>query len=181
MTNARTPLLALAALAAMSLGGCVPTPTATPTVGPTTPASPSPSATPTPTFSAAQRPAADLVIRYYEVVNQVGADVNVPLDEFHRVAVGELVDHRLQVYSQYRRQGILQVGDIKVNVKSVAGDEAPYLVDACVDVSESDLRDQAGHSVVSPATPALVLHRFTIERFGDQLRAVSDEPVETPC
>lgn len=184
MTRTRTLMVVVAAVVAMALGGCVSRPAPTPSSTPTPslpPTTPTLTVTPTPTFSAVQRPAADAVVRFFDVLNRVASDPTVPLDELHQVATGELVDERLRIYFHYRQVGVSQVGDVIFAVRSVAGDQAPFMVDVCVDIRESDLRDKDGNSVVSPESPPLVLHRVTVERYGDQFRVVADEPVETQC
>ena len=54
-----------------------------------------------------------------------------------------------------------------MTLREVRGDSAPYVVEACVDAGASDMVDPSGNSVMAPESPALVLHRCTIERFGD--------------
>lgn len=160
--------------------GC--TPVVVPSPTPSVSSSPSATATPSPTLSlnAMQRQAADVVVRFYDVQDQVGADFEVPLNALNEVAARDLVAERLKLFQQYRIAGVHQTGRTKVlDVRSVEGDVGSLTVSVCVDHSGTDFLDKGGKTISAPESPPRVLHRFEVREVGGSLRAVSDEAVST--
>lgn len=98
MTN-RTKMLGCALIASLTLlAGCMnstpPTPSPTPTSSATP--TPTPSASPTPTLSPEQQVAANAVLKFYEVADQIATNTEVDLNSLYEVSGGELVQEYLK-------------------------------------------------------------------------------------
>ena len=102
-----------------------------------------------------------LVREYYALVDRVGADQDAPLSQLERVATSVELEVRRADLSQWRKDGWRKTGRTRVAdvvVQSVSLDNsAPRAglvptvqVDVCYDVSDVDIVDSAGTSVVSP-------------------------------
>lgn len=191
MTRTARVTRAIVAASAVSLAlvGCVatPTPTNTPTpvvtVEPTpTPApSPTPTSTPTTTLTAGQQDAARVVERYYEILDQIALDKNVPLDSLYQAASGEVARAQLRGLQQSHVNGWVSTGRVGVDVRGVTGTEAPYVVEACLDTSQVKVVDQAGNSMTPEDQPSLKLWHFTVEDINGRLLVMEEEAVATSC
>ena len=184
MTN-RTKTLGCAMIASVTLlVGCInttppaPSPTTTPSLTPT----PTPSATPTPTLSVEQQAAANAVVKFYEVADQIAINTEVDLNSLYEVSGGELVQEYLKDLQMMRVRGWKQAGTTGVEVTRVNGGEEPYRVEACVDTSAIDVIDGAGKSLVAPGGSTRVLYNFEVVTLGSPvLRVTKAEVVRTPC
>ncbi|WP_146197623.1 hypothetical protein [Promicromonospora sp. AC04] len=161
-----TPALLTAALLLALAAGCTTSPDAssqTPT--PTESTSPSVSASPSPTSAdprvLARANAEDAVRSYYALVDEVGSDPNTPASRLERVATSVELEVRQADLEQWRKDGWRKTGRTQVTdvvVQSVildnsdpkAGLVPTVQVDVCYDVSDVDVLDSAGASVVSP-------------------------------
>lgn len=153
-------LLALAAGCTAGTGSASPTPTPSPaSTSPSVSASPSPA--PTDAETLARIDAEELVHEYYAVVDQIGADQDVPLSRLKRVTASVELQVRQADLEQWRKDGWRKTGSTRISdlaVQSVTlenSDPAAGLVptvqiDVCYDVSAVDILDSDGASVVSP-------------------------------
>ncbi|MFI8528552.1 hypothetical protein ACIGB8_29120 [Promicromonospora sukumoe] len=125
-------------------------------------ASPSPS--PTDPKALARSDAEELTRSYYAVVDELGADPEVPLSELKRVATSLELGVREGELEQWRSENWRQTGDTRIAdlvVQSVSLDNSnpdaglvpTVQVDVCYDVSDVDLVDADGKSVVGPDRP----------------------------
>lgn len=159
--SALATALLLAALAGCA-GGNDPAATQSPT--PSSPAPTTATSTP-PTDSEKASAAASAVLRRYnDVLNLLGRDASRPLSLLGSVAIStELAAQRNTLRNQ-RKQDLRQVGDTKIGVLTVesvnldnsdpkAGKVPTVQVDVCFDVSQVDLVDRSGKSVVNPDRP----------------------------
>ena len=139
---------------------------------PTTPASPSSSSLPAVTTSSsptspsevAAANAEAVVRRYYATLDEVRQDPTVPLARLSRVENGIELNADRRLVTKERQQRLRQVGSVRlvsVVVQSVnldnsdaKGSKVPTAqVDVCWDVSQVDLVDRNGKSVVSSTRP----------------------------
>ena len=185
MNNRTTKTLTSAAAAALALGlgGCInptlPTPSPTPmqTVDPT----PTPSPSPTLSLTAEQEAAADAVLRFYEIVNQVASNDEVDLNSVYEVAGGETAQAWLRDLQAMKVAGLLQVGSAEPEVRTVEGLAEPYTVETCVDTSKVNVVNGAGDSVVGDDGPTRILYHYTVETVGSHLRVTKGEAVSSQC
>ena len=98
---------------------------------------------------------------YYKVADQIGQDPNARLSRLERVATSLELSARRQSFEEWRTSGLRQVGStqiVELMVQSVSLDNSDpeaglvptVQVDVCYDVSDVDLVDKSGTSVVSP-------------------------------
>lgn len=177
MNRTLTPIAGAAA--AVLLFGCTGTPDPTPTSQASTAVAPS--STPTPSMSAGQVEAAATVENYYLILNEVGTATQRDFNDIREAAVGEVADPLVQAYQQYRAAGIVQTGEYVVDVRSVEGRTAPYMVEACVDATGVDLVDTDGKSIIAPGTNIHRLHGFTVDTVGDAMRITADDVLADSC
>ena len=171
MTHARGVTgVATAALVVVALGACSNDgndPAASPSASQSTSSSPAPT-TPTPPSESeiASEAASDTVRRFFETVDLVRQDPSRPAEELEAVASStELLAQKNLLKSQ-RRGGLHQVGTteiVKVAVESVSLDDpVTALVDVCWDVSDVDILDAHGKSVVTPERKNVGWTRLTV-------------------
>ena len=201
--GART--VATAAMLLVALTSCADDsndPAANPSPSPSSPA-PSTSATTTttpPSESELASEAASAVLRkYYDVRNKLRQDPAQPLALLDDVAIStELAAHK-NLFKTERKQGLHQVGATKVaelEVQSVnldnsdpkAGKVPTVQIDLCFDVSDVDVVDSDGKSVVSPDRPDTGWIQFLVSNYQwdadpeSGWRVASSKDIErTPC
>lgn len=169
------------------------------------PQSPSPSATSSPTASPstpsdrAAAEARDLAERYFAAIDAVRADSSSPISRLNAVAAGTELAAQTNLIRGERKDGQQQTGLTKVvssTVQSVNLDNSDpavgkvpmVVIDVCWDVSNVDIIDKAGKSVVSPdradrgwARLSVANHKWsTAPSIG--WRVVASQDLEkTPC
>lgn len=154
-------VLALGLLA----GGCTksepPQPTPTSTSQSTTA---SPSATPTmPTSEAAAIARAQ---DYIAILDKLSSSPKANLDELSTVARGKAADKWRQIILDDRSAGRRQTGTTKPTAASakVGSSDQQWVVTMCLDVSNVDVLDRDGKSVVSKNRPARVRDVLTVDQ-----------------
>lgn len=183
-TSVRGGLVGLALMAVLSSAACndpapvPPTMTATP---PTTTSATSPPSSTTPAdprLSAAEA----VVGRFWSLVNALGADPRKSLDQLTTVARGQTFESWRDLLTQRRRQGYVQVGSISI-VSSSAKASGPdeVTVDACVDVSKTDLVDKAGKSVVSKDRAPRVHYAYVVQQATDGKFYIMQDKAAKAC
>ncbi|MFI8528389.1 hypothetical protein ACIGB8_28285 [Promicromonospora sukumoe] len=153
-------LLALAAGCTAGTGPDSPTPNPS-AVSPSPSVSTSPSPTPTDAETLARMDAEELVHEYYAVIDQLGADQDVPLSRLKNVTASVELQVRQADLEQWRKDGwrktgTTQISDLTVqsvtleNSDPAAGLVPTVQIDVCYDVSAVDILDAEDTSVVSP-------------------------------
>lgn len=161
--RAGTPTTAVLLLAV--LVACTPSTEASPTPTPTTTSetstpTPEPSPSPTTDSEVAAQNAAGLVHEYYQVLDRTRADPDEPLSRLESVAISKDLSVWEQQLRRDRRDGYRQTGEttlVEVSVGSVnldnsdpdAGVVPTVQVDVCYDVSDVDVVDADGKSIVA--------------------------------
>lgn len=147
----RIPLLAVLLL--LSLTACTPSPVAGPT----------PSATATPAFASddeALAAATKVYKEYVRITNQISNDGGQDADRLRAVASGDFLESALEGFSREQAKGWHSIGGTalkSLSLQEYSADPAQEFVTlySCEDVSEVDVVDATGQSVVSPDRPDL--------------------------
>ena len=171
--------VAVTLLCSTLLTGCTSggeaTPPSTPSASPSHAATP----TPTPTISPREQAAADaeaVVRRYYEVTDRLGQDRRAPLRLLKTVAASvELTSLRTNLEAN-RRKGWVQTGALKIKTLDVrnvsldnsapkAGRVPTVTIDVCYDVSDVDVVDASGKSVIAKGRPDQATTRLFVSNY----------------
>jgi hypothetical protein len=162
-------------------------------------ASSSPSSTPTSPSDAATAAATETIANYYAVRNELRQDPTKPLSRLASVAISTELSTQQTLFKRERKQGLHQVGETKVvevKVESVnldnsdpqAGKVPTVQVDVCFDVSDVDVLDADGKSVVTPNRPDTGWIRYSVSNYewdsdpDGAWRVASSQDIErTPC
>ena len=162
------------------------------------PSAPTTSASPTSSEAAAAE-ATLLVERYFAVLDRLRQDESVPLSELATVATSTQLSAEKHLVSAERSRSLHQTGHTrirKLTVQSVnldnadpsAGRVPTVSIDVCWDVSQADLVDANGKSVVSPTRVDRGWTRYTVANYhwkanpsGGWRIASSQTVKQTPC
>lgn len=155
-----------------------------PSSPPPTTRSPSPSSlapttattTPPSDTEAASAKASAVLRKYYGVRNQLRRDPSRPLNLLDAVAISTELAAQKDLFKKEREQGIHQVGNTRIaelEVQSVnldnsdpkVGKVPTVQVDLCFDVSNVDVVDAEGKSVVSPHRPDIGWIQFLVSNY----------------
>jgi hypothetical protein len=155
--------------------------------GSTNPSPPPPSATPTPSSTSdapsptspsdvASAAATSAMRSYFAVVSQVGQNPKSPLKRLETVATSTQLQALETFQRRQREQGRRQIGSTVINeltVQSVnlensdpaAGTVPTVVIDVCWNVSDVDVVDRDGASVVSPDRPDTGWTRYSVANY----------------
>jgi hypothetical protein len=165
-------------------------PASSPSTSSPTPTSPSESATAAATAT---------VNDYYAIRNQLRRDPTKPLSRLKSVAISTELTTQQTLFKRERKQGLHQTGETKVvelQVQSVnldnsdpqAGKVPTVQIDVCFDVSDVDVLDADGKSVVTPDRPDTGWIRYSVANYqwdsdpDGAWRVASSQDIErTPC
>lgn len=139
------------------------------------------------------------VEHYFATVDKLGQQDDEPLSELGKVAVSRQLSVLRNTIGQQRKAGQHQTGSTKVaqmKVQSVnldnsdpaAGKVPTVTIDACWDVSDVDVVDKNGKSIVSPNRPDTAWTRYTVANYHwsdhptDGWRVASGQDLkQSPC
>ncbi len=127
--------------------------------------SPSPSVT----WNEDQSDAADTVLRYFVLLNDLSKDPELAVDPLTGIAVEYIRDADVAMITDDREAGVTQVGDNLYYIKDVGPsivnqDGRAVSVKACTDSSETDLVDQSGESVLTSDRAYFVYWKIEVEK-----------------
>ena len=202
MTNVRRAIAsAAAALLVAAATGCEDD-----GESPSTTAPSSSRPTPTATTSAApsdsdlaSQSATALVREYYAVRDRLRQEPTTSLAELKSVATSTELTAQQTLFDQERERGLRQTGDTRIGALTVqsvnldnrdpdAGKVPIVQIDVCWDVSDVDILDADGTSVVSPDRPDTGWIRYTVANYdwatdpdGGWRVATSQDLQKTPC
>lgn len=204
MTTSRgARAIAAAALLLVAMTSCAndgqdPAANASPTPSSSTP-TPTATATPPSDTELASEAASATLRKYYDVRNQLRQNPRRPLSLLDQVAISTELAAQKNLFNKERKQGLHQVGATKVaeiEVQSVnldnsdpkAGKVPTVQIDLCFDVSEVDVVDADGKSVISPDRPDTGWIQFLVSNYqwdanpNAGWRVASSKDIErTPC
>ena len=166
-----TCILALAAFTSCAQSGPDTSPTS-----PSTQSSSVPSGAQTSDTEAAAEAATKTVHNYYATLDHLRQDHSKPMDALSKVETSTQLSADRHVLDGERSKKLRQVGDTEVadtSVESVnldnsdpdAGKVPTVTVDVCWDVSEADLVDASGKSVVSPDRADIGWTRYIVANY----------------
>ena len=127
---------------------------------------PPPSSTspqPSETFSPEQQEAADRIIEYFRILDEVYANPDSSVQPLADITTGQSQDVDLKDVDKYRKNGWVQTGTFTVHIK---GAEEPTDLDGsrvvqvqvCTDGREADFVDsKTGESIANPTRPRFLL------------------------
>lgn len=162
------------------------------------PAFPTTSSAPSDTELASES-ATELVRKYYVVRDRLRQEPTIPLGELKSVATSTELAAQRTLFDQERERGLRQTGDTRIGklaVQSVNLDnrdpdigKVPIVqVDVCWDVSDVDILDADGTSIVSPDRPDTGWIRYTVANYdwatnpaGGWRVATSQDLEQSPC
>ena len=202
MTNSRGALSLATAVLLLVAGTSCAEDDADPTDPRSTPTASSPSSespTPTSRSEAATAHATETIRDYYAVRNQLRQDPTQPLSPLKSVTISTELTTQQTLFKRERQQGLHQAGETKVvelQVQSVnldnsdpqAGKVPTVQIDVCFDVSDVDVLDADGKSVVAPDRPDTGWIRYSVANYqwdsdpDGAWRVASSQDIErTPC
>jgi hypothetical protein len=203
MTNARgVQGLATAVVLLVAVTACADDgndPTTNPSPSPTTSASTTATPTPRSDSEGASEAASAVLRRYYDVRNQLRKDAAQPLTLLEEVAASTELAAQQNLFKKERKQGLHQVGTTRVAVLEVqsvnldnsdpkAGKVPTVQIDLCFDVSQVDVVDANGKSVISSDRPDTGWIQFLVSNYqwdtdpdGGWRVASSQDLERTPC
>lgn len=207
MTGARSFILSAAAVFLLvAAAGCasrVQPPTAAPashsSLAPTVGSSAASSKAPTSKSGLAAEAASTTMRRYFATVDRLGQDRSLPLRGLAKVATSIQLSAQRNLLTQQRAEHQRQTGDTKIallQVQSVNLDNSgpaqgkvpTVTIDVCWDVSNVDVVDRSGTSVVSASRPNTGWTRYTVANYrwanhpGDGWRVASGQDLKkSPC
>lgn len=128
--------------------------------------------------------AADTVRDYFSVLDNLRQDRGQSLDGLRKVATSTQLTTQSRLLENERAKKLRQVGDTElpgVRVESVnldnsdpnAGNVPTVMVDVCWDVSDADLVDASGKSVVGPDRVDMGWTRYTVANYDYQTDPVT--------
>lgn len=161
--------------------------------------SPSSSSTPTSPSDSAAADASEVVQRYFAVLDELRQDPSLPLSKLAAVATSTQLSAQKHLVNGERSRGLQQTGLTRIrkltvqsvnldNSDSAAGRVPAVSIDVCWDVSEADLVDANGKSVVSHTRVERGWTRYTVANYhwktnpsGGWRIASSQNLEQTPC
>jgi hypothetical protein len=170
-------------------------PTATPTTSPT----PTVTETPPSDNELASQAATELLRKYYAVRNELRQDTTKPLRRLRSVSISTDLTAQENFLGTQRKNGLRQVGDtriVELTVQSVtldnsdpkAGRVPTVVIDVCYDVTDVDIVDADGKSVVPDNRPERGWVRHSVsnyawdtDRSGAWGVATSENLEQPPC
>jgi hypothetical protein len=194
--------LATAALLLAAVSACTDdSGEATPTEGPSGASSPPPSSQPSPSTDSeiAADAVSQVVHDYFAAVDGLRQDPAGALSELKAVATGSELSAQQILIRTERSKGLRQTGDTRLakltmqsmnldNSDDEGGKVLTAQVDVCWDVTDVDLIDENGKSVVVPSRPNRGWIRFTVTNHhwttdpNGGWRVMSGQDLErTPC
>lgn len=174
-------------------------PAASRSSAPSSPAPTTSSPTPQSQSQNASDAATAVLLKYYEVRNELRQDPDEALALLDSVAISTELAAQQNLFRKERREGLHQIGETKVaqlEVQSVnldnsdpkSGKVPTAQIDLCFDVSNVDVVDAKGESVVKPDRPDTGWIRFLVSNYqwdddpDGGWRVASSQDIErTPC
>jgi len=191
--------LVLAAISGCSGNGPAADPSTSPTASSFSPTAGPSSKSPMSPSEAAASDASSLVRRYFSVLDDLRMQPTSPLSALRSVTTSTQLTAQTHLVQAERTKGLHQVGSTRIAqllVQSVnldnsdpsAGQVPTVVIDVCWDVSNADLVDESGQSVVSPMRADRGWTRYTTANYtwsanpsGGWRIASSQDLKQMPC
>lgn len=194
-----TGTLVLVAVTACANSGSDAESSPSPPVSASAPTSASPTSSPRSESEAASASGEEVVRRYFVVLDGLRQGPAKPIKKLSSVATSTQLAAQRRLLASEREQGLHQVGTTRVadlTVQSVnldnsdpsAGKVPTVTVDVCWDVSDVDIIDRSGKSVVSPDRADTGWTRYTVANYhwsenpsGGWRIGTGQDLKKTPC
>ena len=180
----------LAAVCSAALAACndgEPTPSETTSTQSPTATGASSSSTPTPTKSLTPeqqdlQDAEQSITKYWAVLDKAASNPGVNLNVLATVARSQALAQWQSTLAADRSKGLRQVGlsTVRDAIASRKKD-GKFTVRACLDVSNVDVVDAAGKSVVVPSRPDAQRYTYTVEKAPQGFFVIEDLLRGEPC
>ena len=160
---------------------------------PTTSAPTSSSVVPVSAEDQAVAEATDLVRAYYAEIDRVNIDPNADANTLRDVTANEAFDLQLRTALQTKAKGLTQIGNVRVldvtpfsiDLSSDSTAQPPkyptIVMDTCIDVSEVNVVDAEGKSVVASTRPPQSAARVDVVQFDFGWRVNTIQSAGQPC
>jgi hypothetical protein len=189
--------IAAFALLVSSCGGqddpvAEPAPTSS-SAAPTTSAPTSSSIVPVSAEDQAVAEATSLVKEYYAGIDRINADPNSDANDLRDVTANEAFDLESRTALQMKARGLTQIGNVRVldvspfsiDLSSDSTTNPPkyptIVMDTCIDVSDVNVVDAEGKSVVSSTRPPQSAARIDLVQFDFGWRVNTIQSAGQPC
>lgn len=192
--TAAAGIAALALLVSSCTGQDDPVAEPTPSsAAPTTSAPTSSSVVPVSAEDQAVAEATELVTAYYAEIDRVNIDPNADANTLRDVTANEAFDLQLRTALQTKARGLTQIGNVRVldvtpfsiDLSSDATAQPPkyptIVMDTCIDVSEVNVVDAEGKSVVASTRPPQSAARVDVVQFDFGWRVNKIQSAGQPC
>ena len=132
---------------------------------------PSPSSAspqPSETFSPEQQEAADRIIEYFHLLDEIRTNPETSIQPLADITTGQSQDIDLRNIGEYRSKGWVQTGVIKVHIKGAAeatevDDSQMVEIQACTDSREVEIIDsKTSEKVLNPVRPRTVAWQIQV-------------------
>ena len=167
MTIQSRSVFAVVALAATMLTSACndpkPQPSPSASLSPSATESPSPTATALTPAEQDQQSAGEAVARYWKVIDELASDSTKSLNLVATVARDQAGLQARTTLSSYQAKGWTLRGQTSVTEQVATSENGTdFAVTACIDVSNVDVVDGTGQSVVRPERPARQRYRYSV-------------------
>jgi hypothetical protein len=159
---------------------CSPAPAPPPTPPSATSSPPKPSVSVSPSASTDPRgvEAAGAVVAFRKLIDRLSSNPSASLTALYTVARGDAADQYVQTINQYRADNLRQVGKVVVIPGATRrGSEGRYQVEACLDVSRTDVVDRRGRSTVAQDRASRLAMKYGVLRDSDAWFVTSERAV----
>ena len=132
------------------------------------PSSSSASPQPSETFSPEQQEAADRIIEYFHLLDEIRTNPETSVQPLADITTGQTQDLDLKDIDEYRSKGWVQTGVIKVHIKGAAeatevDDSQMVEIQACTDSREVEIIDsKTSEKVLNPVRPRTVAWQIQV-------------------
>ena len=187
MTIQSRSVFAVVALAATMLTSACndpkPQPSPSASLSPSTTASPSPTATELTSAEQDQKSAGEAVTRYWKVIDELASDSTKSLNLVATAARDQAGLQARTMLGTDRAQGWTQRGQTSVTEQVATSENGTdFAVTACIDVSNVDVVDGTGRSVVRPERPDRQRYRYSVLKAPEGFFVTLDKlEVEAAC
>lgn len=184
--TASPALIAITAVALGALAGCNagadPGHRSSPNSPSTSTTTATPAAPTLPPVEVDLNAARDAVVRYWHVLDELGADPHKSLNLVAKVARGQAASQARVTLGTYQANGWTQTGQsIAASMAASTTDDKTFTVRACRDVSKVGLLDRNGKSVVRPGRPSRQQFTYAVEKAPQGFFVTIDTLKGKPC
>ncbi len=128
-------------------------------ISPTTEPTPTPTPTPSSTLSEEQTAAAETVMEFFRLKNELGQDPYLEFQPLANITTGQTQVLQMSVIDRYRVEELVQTGETEYYITSVGDvegeqDDLTVKVQACTDATDVDLVEVGTGDSVLPAERA---------------------------